>query len=312
MTSGSAGPERVPGTDARVRRPLRDRLGVIERRLRRMPPVRAMLAVSDGYNAGGGALFASGLAFSALFAVVPALLLIVSLLVIVVDDANTRKSVIDWIVSTIPPLAEVAQSVVDNLATGARVGTVVGLVGFIWGASGFYMALQGAMERFFPGPHAHDPVRGRLRGILAVAVVVVVALIGFVVSTAAGLLSTDLQERLHVTWDFALPVLSPVLAVAIGVGICLAIYRLVPSDRPSRRAALLPALYAGTFIGLLTALFGLLLGFLVTGVVGIGTIAGFFIALIWFNYVFQALLYGAAYARIRRDRERAVSGPPTI
>ena len=52
----------------------------------------------------------------------------------------------------------------ETAGSPARVGTVVGLVGFIWGASGFYMALQGAMERFFPGPHAHDPVRGRLRG----------------------------------------------------------------------------------------------------------------------------------------------------
>jgi membrane protein len=287
-------------------------LGIIERRLRRLPPVRAMLAVSDGYNAGGGGLFASGLAFSALFAVIPALLLIVSLLVIAVDDATTRANVIDWIITTIPPLAEVAKSVIDNLVTGAQVGTVVGLVGFIWRASGFYMALQAAMERFFPGPHAHDPVRGRLRGILAVAVVVVFALVGFLVSTGVGLLSTDLQQHLNVRWDFALTWVGPVVAVVIGVGICLAIYRLVPSDPPSRRAASIPALCAGTFIGLLTALFGLLLGILVQGVVGIGAIAGFFIALIWFNYVFQALLYGAAYARIRRDRDRVALGPPSI
>ena len=308
MTSGSTGPARVPGTEAPVRRPLRDRLGIIERRLRRLPPVRGVLAVTDAYNTGGGGLFASGLAFSALFAVIPALLLIVSLLVIAVDDAGTRTKVIDWLVTTIPPLEEVANSIVTNLATGARIGTVVGLIGFIWGASGFYMALQGAMERFFPGPHAHDPVHGRLRGVLAVAVVVIAVMIAFLASTGVGLVT----HFFHVPWDDVLPVVSPVLAVAVAAGICLAVYRVVPSDPPSRRAATVPALCAGVFIGLLTSLFGLLTSTLIQGVVGLGAIASVFIALIWFNYVFQALLYGAAYARIRRDRERVSMGPPSI
>jgi hypothetical protein len=37
----------------------------------------------------------------------------------------------------------------------------------------------------------------------------------------------------------------------------------------------------------------------VAGVSGLGIIASVFIALIWFGYVFQALLYGASFARIR-------------
>ena len=81
----------------RARLSLRERVGAIERRVRRTPPVRVLMSVMDSYNAAGGGLLASGLAFSALFAVVPGLLLLASVLVILVDDEATRRAVIDWV-----------------------------------------------------------------------------------------------------------------------------------------------------------------------------------------------------------------------
>ena len=119
------------------------------------------MTINDTYNAAGGGLLASGLAFSALFAIIPALLMIVSLLVIAVDDPARRQEVIDWIVTQVPPLSEVAgNQVVTNLAEGARVGSIVGFLGFLWGASGFYLALDGALARFFPARRGRDPIRG--------------------------------------------------------------------------------------------------------------------------------------------------------
>ena len=67
---------------------------------------------------------------------------------------------------------------------------------------------------------------------------------------------------------------------------------------------LVPAIVAGTAIGLLTSLFGVLAPMLAGGFTSLGVIASVFIALVWLNWLFQALLLGAAYARQRDVQQR--------
>ncbi|MBX3029391.1 MAG: YihY/virulence factor BrkB family protein [Chloroflexi bacterium] len=275
---------------------VRERIGTIERRARRFPPVRNVMSVLDAYHSAGGGLLAGGLAFSALFAIVPGLLLVASVLVLIVDDPEARAAAIDWIVDSVPPLADVAKQIVDNLANSARVSSVVGFIGFLWGASGFYMALDAALNRFFPARRGRDAIMGRVRSMIAVLLLVGGVLVAFVTSTIlAGFV---------VPFRGLSPILSPLIAVCVASGVCLACYRLVPISPPPVRSSILPACAAGVFIGLLTSLFSLIGGFLVAGVSGLGLIASVFVALIWFHYVFQALLYGAAFARLRDVQTR--------
>jgi membrane protein len=265
-----------------------------------MAPVRVLMSVMDSYNTAGGGLLASGLAFSALFAVVPGLLLLASVLVILIDDEGARRAVIDWVIDQVPPLEEVATSIVTNLANGARVGSIIGFIGFVWGASGFYLAIDGAINRFFPAPRGRDPLRGRLRGVIATALVVVAVLAAFATSTAISVVNTFLNIRA----DGLLPIVSPLVAVGVSWLVCLACYLLLPVRPPHWRAALVPALVAGTAIGLLTSLFGVLAPLLVSGFTGLGVIASVFIALVWLNWLFQAVLLGAAYAHQRDVHQR--------
>ena len=58
---------------------------------------------------------------------------------------------------------------------------------------------------------------------------------------------------------------------------------------------------------MLTALFGLLTPLLIGALAGLGVIATVFGALIWLNFSYQILFFGAAWARVRRDREEAAS-----
>lgn len=278
---------------SRPRLSLQERIGAIERRVRRLPLVRGLLSVMDAYNSAGGGLLASGLAFSALFAIVPGLLLLVSVLVIAVDDAQTRADVIAWVIERVPPLETVATGIVNNLANGARVGSIVGLVGFVWGASGFYLAIDGAINRFFPARHGRDPVMGRVRGVVAVAIVVFAVLAAFATSVGVSVVVTFLGLHL----DGLLPIVSPLVAIVVAWVVCLACYLLVPVQPPSWRVAVRPAIIAGTFVGLLTSFFGALAPVLVSGFQGLGLIASVFVALVWLNWLFQAVLLGAAYAR---------------
>ena len=286
----------------------RERLGAVERRARRFPPIRGLMTINDAYNAVGGGLLASGLAFSALFAVIPGLLLVVSVVVLVVADAGTQKQVTDWLILQVPPLHDVAEQIVQSVANSAKAGTVLGLVGFLWGASGFYLALENALGRFFPSRRGRDPIMGRVRSIVAVMLVV----FGVLGAFGVNVLLSFAAERIGLGANDALAFMSPVIAVAAASLICLACYRLVPVDPPTVQAAAPAALLAGAFIGFLTALFGYIAPLLVRGFTALGAIASVFIALIWFGYVFQAFLYGAAYARMRDSRLRVQQGPPTV
>lgn len=272
-----------------------------DRRIRRIPAVKALQSILDTYAAAGGGITAGGLAYGALFAVIPGLLLVVSLIVVVIGDRATQAEVVDWIVVQVPPLAEFAQEIVAGLADSARVGTVFGLVGLVWGASGFYVALEGAMDRLFPGPRRREPILGRVRGMLAVVLVVGGTLVAFLANYAV----TALWSVFRVDLGPVLPAIAPLVSVAAAAAICLVVYVIVPSDTPGWRSALPPAIGAGIGIGLLTSLFGLVSQFLVAGFTGLGVLASVFVALVWFNWVFQMLLYGGAWARLRRDRRQA-------
>ncbi len=260
--------------------------------------IRNVLATNDAYSAAGGGLLASGLAFSALFAVIPGLLLVVSLLVVIVDDQASRARVIGWLVEQVPPLRDVATTVVTSLASDARVGSLLGLALFAWGASGFYLGLKGAIDRAIPGGAPENPILARVQAIVGVGLLVFAALAGFVLAGLASVVSLG-------SWA---AVLSPIAAIAVATGLSFAVYLLLPNDRPTVRQAAPAAVAAGIGIGLLTAFFGALAPFLVQGFVALGVIASVFIALVWFDWTFRILLLGASYARLRRDGART-SGP---
>lgn len=305
MTERSVEPPAPPTTGNPIERVQRW-IAVQDRRVRRIPLVVAIQRILDTYNAAGGGITSSGLSYGALFAVIPGLLLIVSLLVIAVDSPETRQDVIDWIVKQVPPLQEFATDIVASVTKQARVGSLIGLALFVWGASGFYLGLEGAMERLFPGPKRRDPIMGRVRGVIAVLLVVGSVLAMFVASSlvaGAGL------DGVFAGIDSIVPVGGPLVAIAGASFVCLIVYVLVPADTPGWRAAWAPALAAGTGIGLLTSLFSLVSQYLVGGFSALGALTSVFVALVWFNWVFQMLLYGGAWARLRRDR-RQVRGVP--
>ena len=79
------------------------------------------------------------------------------------------------------------------------------------------------------------------------------------------------------------------------------LYRVVPPRSPGWRTLAVPAVIVGVLIVLLSQLFV----FLAPRLVGIAALAGSlataFIALAWLSFTFQALLYGAAWVRVRDD-----------
>jgi uncharacterized BrkB/YihY/UPF0761 family membrane protein len=176
----------------------------------------------------------------------------------------------------------------------------------------------------FPGPRTRDFIQTRIRGILAVVVTLGGMIAAIIAVLVVPLVSSWLDARcrdfdrldvplLAQACDIDLVDIGGLLAIAATIIVAtlaaLLVYVAIPPDGPSPRQAALPALIAGTAVGLFTALFGLIAPFLVQQWLALGIVGSVFIALVWFDLVCQALLYGAAFARLRRDRDRRRSRP---
>jgi membrane protein len=214
----------------------------------------------------------------------------------VIEDAVQRSALLDQLVSYFPPLADVMSSSLDGVVQQRGALSLIGLVGLLWGASNYYAALDEVMRRIFAGGNVRGFFSQRLRGIITVLVLVGLMLGTLVLNSAFAFLSQQIGGSF---WG----IVFPLVALGLTIVVVLGVYLLVPAAPPSWRAALPPAIVAGIGIALLTNLFSLLTPWLIGGLLAFGVIATVFGALIWLSFSYQILLYGAAWARWRRDAE---------
>jgi YihY family inner membrane protein len=279
----------------------RGRLDGITRAVLEHPFVQRLLAIIKLTDDAGGPLLAAALAFGTMFAVVPVLLLLSGVLGWLIADPVARAGLLNQLIAQMPPLADVFADSLEGAVAARGALSIVGLLGLVWGASTFYVSLDEVMRRIFGGP-ARGFVQRRLRGALAIVVLALVVLVTVLLSSLFALVETTVGQ--YVGWRF----IGFGLALALMVGVVLVIYRFVPTEPPTLREALLPAMVAGAGIGLLTNLFSVLAPLMIGGLAGFGILATIFGAFVWLNLCFQVLLYGAAWARYRRDREAIAGG----
>jgi membrane protein len=265
------------------------------------PRIAFIRAVLDTYGQAAGGLLANGLAFAALFTAVPIMLLTLGLTGFLAKDPEIQQAVADALETIVPPLAELIEDTLHTLVSGAALTSVIGLVGTIWGVSQLYVALDVAFSRIWGNEPERDVIRRTLRGFLwvAILIVAVIALIvAITVSTTLGELMPDAIPTGRTLSGF----LSawPVLTLA-AIGIVLVVYRTVPPRAPSWSAVWPPAVVAGIAIVVLSQVFVFLVPVLVGAAAIVGSLATAFIALAWLSFSFQALLYGAAWVRVRDE-----------
>jgi len=256
----------------------------------------------DHYRAAGGPLLAGGLAYSALFAVVPAVVLALGVTGVLLGSSADRAAIVATAGRTFPPLRELLGPIVDELARLSASITLLGLIAFVWGASRFTVALQVALALVFGTGARRGVVRSELVALasvgLLVGAVVASTLLAGLASVAEGMVSGGFGDLADPILSFLLGLGGPV-AGAFGLA---AVYRYVPPTRPTWRDALPPALIVGAVLAVGTRLFVIVAPRLVGAAAVFGTLAATFLALAWFGVTFQALLLGAAWVGVRTAR----------
>lgn len=270
------------------------------------PRVLVARAVLDTYGRAAGGLLASGLAFSALFAAIPATLLAIGLAGWVASgDPTIQTQVSDALTAAFPPLAGLIRSSVEAIADGAALTSLVGVVGLVWTVSQLFGAIDTAFARIFAGVPERDLLRRTVLGFGGVAlvgavIVMAVAALGALaaldaLSDGGGTLAGGMIRLMT-----SPPSLAFAACAAVAIG-----YRRFPPQAPTWRVVLVPAVV----VGLLLTVFSQAFSFLVPRLIGVAALAGplasGFAALAWLSLSFQAFLLGAAWVRVRVERSAA-------
>ncbi len=264
-----------------------------------VPRIAMAHAVVRRFSAAGGPVLARGLAFVALFALVPAVLVILSIVGLFVADLTVRAEIATFLATRIPPLAPILDQALASFSGLAPASGVVGILLLVWTASSLVRALDGAFRVVFEDDgEGRTPIRDVVAlvavasGTFAVAIVLVLVTLPGPVGDAIGVPG---------------PGARVVGSLAGVTGLVALSYRFVPRPRPAWSALWLPALATSLVIFGLTALFGILGPLLFGSAQLYGAFGALFLGLIWLGNVTQVLLLGAAWVA-ERDRRARVTG----
>src|SRR4051794_32862124 len=177
-------------TDADEAPPRMDRWRAVAeaavRRVGGLPAVRPLIATLTAYDRAGGGLIAAGLAYAALIALLPGMLLVLSIFAVLVSDPATRERIVAVIAEAVPPLEDVVRTAFEQVSAGAVPTGIIAFIGLLWGASRFYSALDYSFTRIFHSTRPRNEIQRTLRGVLLVGAVVLVPMVALLVGTIAG------------------------------------------------------------------------------------------------------------------------------
>jgi len=280
---------------------------ILERVLDR-PRVVTIRAVLDVHGRAAGGLLADGLAFAALFAVIPVALVTFGLAGALARDSGSQAALAAALARAFPPLADLIGGSLAALASGAFIVSAIGLIGLLWTVSRFYVTLDVAFARVFSAQTERGALRRNARSVIWVAVLLAAVVAILVVASLLVGLEALLPDRSPIGSAIVATLASPLSLAAVTVTLLGLAYRIVPPRSPTWRAIRLPALAMGLAIVALGQVFA----FVAPRLVGVAAIAGplgaAFIALAWLSLTFQALLIGAAWVRVRDERAGSAGG----
>ena len=257
------------------------------------------MRILDRYNAGGGGLLAGGLAYAALFAIVPGLLLLAGVVGLLFADPVERAKAVAVVVGVLPPLRDVIEAVLSEAARSAAPVSVVGAVVLVWGTSRFVVAFEDAIARVMGGDRRRGLIKSNLAALAAVVLMIGAIVLSTLLSGALAFLDAGAQSGALRVFGDVVAIALGLLPIAITVGAMTLVYRIVPVPSPPWRAVLVPGMAAGLALTLLASIFVFVAPRLIGAAVFIGTLATAFAALAWLGLSFQAVLFGAAWVRDR-------------
>jgi membrane protein len=271
----------------------------------RWPPVAAVRRILDRYGGAGGGLLAGGLAYAALFAIVPGVILVAGVVGLWYSDPADRAAAVDVLAGVLPPLRSLIQTVLDEAAREAASISVVGAVALIWGTSRFVVAFEDAVGRVMGGDRTRGVVGRNLAALVAVVLMILAIPASAILSGLAAFLDAGAAAGVLQVFGTALNLALGAMPIGATIGVTIIVYRIVPRPAPAWRATVVPGVVIGITLTLVARLFAFIAPRLIGAAAVLGTLTTVFAALAWLALSFQAILIGAAWVSDRDERLRA-------
>lgn len=253
----------------------------------------------------GALLLASGVAFDGLLAVLPFLLLVISVasLVLPLTARAATTDIVVFVAQLLPNASEASRQLLagvlrDIVRTRAELG-LVGALAFVWFSSRLFASLRAVMARVFEEPEKRSGLHGVAFDLWLTVVAAAFGAAWVAVSAllaAASAAGSRLLAQAGVTgWSVPKPaelVAAHLLALVLVTGIFFALYRALPRRRIPWPSAFIAAATAGIAFEAARWIFGaiwLRLGHLS---VYTGTVAAVVLVMFWAWYAALIFILG--------------------
>jgi membrane protein len=253
---------------------------------------------------------AAGIAYRVLFSAAPLAIVLVSIFGLVLQDDSVRHDVVDSIVDALPVTAagrKDVESAITNIATPASAAGLLGLLVFVWAATGMMASIRQGLERAMDATASRPPARGKLVDLaliagtaLLVLVTAGITLLGHFVQHESGRLGSVLGLGAGTLASGMVRAATFALAIVV----VLLLYRFVPARGLRVRDGLAGAIVTALLFQLIALASGLIYEKTTRLSVVYGSLTAALVFLYSMYLYASALLLGAEVAA-------AWSRPPT-
>ena len=286
---------------------LQTRLEAGYARLDRLLGGRLSLVVRTAiaFDQDGGALMARSIAYYALFAVFPAILVLIVAASTTLDSEEVQEAVMALVAEHMPIALDL---VADNLAHLVRTRETVGLIaviGLIWSASGVFSAIFRSVNRAWGIPKSKLFLSEKLYGLIMVSLIGILFLFTLPIDSIVSLARAWQVELLGVQPAATLTAqagsnrlvgwLSALVPAVLSVGAFVLMYRTMPRTRVRWRDVWLGGLIAGLLWQAGQKLFAWYLVNFATYNVIYGSVGAIIAFLLWAYLSAQIFLLGAEF-----------------
>jgi membrane protein len=255
----------------------------------------------------GGRLGAA-LSYYTIFSLAPLLLLVTSIAGLAFGRAAAEGTLFGQLAGLVgPDAARLIQSAVSKASQtrGGVIGTVVGLVVLLVGATGVVIELQGALDVVWkvepkPGRGLRGVVRTRLLSVAMILSLGFLLLVSLVISAALTALSGWLRA---VVGDIAVVswLIDALVALVVISTLVALIYKILPDAKVAWRDVWVGAVATAILFMIGKYLIGLYIGKASVGS-AFGAAGSLAVLLVWIYYSAQIVLLGAEFTRVYANR----------
>ncbi|MFX4285713.1 YihY/virulence factor BrkB family protein [Janibacter sp. G349] len=280
------------------------------RHMKRRSWVFAFKRAVKEFSADGCTDLAASLTYFAVLSIFPALLALVSIIGLVGDPEETKKTLLDVIGQLGQGDAvDILEGPIDQMvnSSGAGLGLVVGIGGALWSASGYVGAFGRALNRIYDVPEGRGFLKLRPMQLAVTAVLLVLAAATIMSIAVSGDVARAIGNTIGLgdasvaAWNIAKwPVILLVVIFMVGL-----LYWATPNVKqpkfrwlsPGAAVAIVVAIIASIVFGFYVSNFG---SYNAT----YGSLAGVIVFLLWLWILNNVLLLGAEVdSEIERSRQ---------